>query len=460
VLSDGVALWAISTRDAPPRRLFADDATSESSRGTATDTARRGLSRMWPHALPDGRGVLYTRVTDGDVADARLGIVSLDGRRTTLLDLAGTYAVGVVAGRLVYVDASGAVKAVRFDERQWRVSGDPVTLIPHIERTSLGAASLALSSNGTLAFLSGLPLAAPVLLDRRGGRRLLPLEPRPYTNPRFSPDGGRIAFGLDDGNKIVDGGVWIYDVVAGTLTRLTTRGGATRPEWSADGTRVLYVSRDTSPHAGRRGTLWWQPVDGSGPASRLFAARDADVLEGVLAPDGRTLVYRTRVGGARNIMAVQLPGANATDSAMPRVLVTGPGNEVTPRVSPDGRWLAYASDESGMLQVYVRPFPGPGGRTQISIAGGTEPLWTRDGQHLLYRDGRRVVDATFREEPTFGVVSREPFVEGDYDANWAHANYDVAPDGARVLMLERAGAPQQIIVVHRWVRELLAATGE
>jgi Tol biopolymer transport system component len=330
-----------------------------------------------------------------------------------------------------------------------------VTVIPRVERTSLGAAPVALSRDGTLAHLSGPRLSVPVLVDRRGARRLLPLPARPYANPRFSPDGTRIAFGLDDGSNMLDGSVWIYDVASATLTRLPGADGATRPEWSPYARRVLYVRPDSSRHI----SLWWQPADGSGPASRLFSAGD-DILEGVLAPDGRTLVYRTRgPRGARDILAVPLAAGDGTGAAAPRPLVVGPGGAVTPRVSPDGRWLAYASDESGTLQVYVRAFPGPGGRTQVSVNEGTEPVWSRDGRHLFYRDGRRIVDATVRATTAFAVVARDLFAEGDYDANWAHANYDVAPDGARMLMLERAGAPQQIVVVHRWVRELLAATG-
>jgi serine/threonine-protein kinase len=155
---------------------------------------------------------------------------------------------------------------------------------------------------------------------------------------------------------------------------------------------------------------------------------------------------------------VSLDTGRVGGGVVPRPLVTAIAPSLMPRLSPDGRWLAYESGESGVLQIYVSPFPGPGGRTQVSIAGGTEPVWARDGRHLFYRDGRRLVDATVRTTPAFAVLTRQTFLEGDFDASSNHADYDVAPEGAHVLMFERAGAPSRIVVVHRWVRELLAAT--
>jgi Tol biopolymer transport system component len=344
----------------------------------------------------------------------------------------------------VYVEAGGAVKAVPFDAKRWRVTGTPVTVIERVQGAVGGGAPVALSPEGTLVYLSGLRLMQPVLLDRRGGRRPLPVEAQALANPRYSPDGRRIAFGGGAGS-----GMRVYDLEAGTLSPLTTDASDTRPEWTPDGGRVLFVR---TTRAGES-TLWWQPADGSGPASRLYSTPD-QTLEGVLTPDGRTLVYRTGPGsGSRDILAVPLVGDRT-----PRPVVTGPATEMMPRLSPDGRWLAYMSDESGAMQVYVRPFPGPGGRTQVSVDGGTEPVWTRDGRHLFFRSGRRLIDAAVRTAPTFAVLGREPFLEGDFETSASHPNYDVAPDGAQVLLLEPAGGRQQVVVVHGWLRELLAAT--
>ena len=440
VVSDAVTLWAVSSSGAPPRPL------------SSSDTARGERARMWPQALPDGGGVLYASSPDGDPADAHLAVISLDGNRSAKLDVAATYPVGVVVGRLVYVDPVGALKAVPFDTRAWRVTGDPVTLVDHVERTFMGAAPIALSRNGTLAYLSGRPAVVPVVLDAQGDRRPLPVEKGAYVAPRYAPDGRRIVFGLG-GGTLFGGSVWTYDLGAGTLTRLTTVASAANPEWSPDGRRVLYARGDL----GGETALWWQPADGSGSASRLYAAGGEDIFEGTLTPDGRALVYRTSGrGGVQGIFAVSLDSGRAGSGAVPRQLVTAPS--LMPRLSPDGRWLAYESGESGVLQIYVRAFPGPGGRTQVSIGGGTEPVWARDGRHLFYRDGRRLVDARVRTTPAFAVVTQQTFLEGNFDASSNHADYDVAPDGAHVLMFERAGAPPRIVVVHRWVRELLAPT--
>jgi Tol biopolymer transport system component len=217
---------------------------------------------------------------------------------------------------------------------------------------------------------------------------------------------------------------------------------------------VLYARGDL----GGETALWWQPADGSGSASRLFGAAGEDIFEGTLTPDGQALIYRTSGrGGVQGIFAVSLDSSRVGGGVVPRQLVTAPS--LMPRLSADGRWLAYESAElGGVLQIYVSPFPGPGGRTQVSIGGGTEPVWARDGRHLFYRDGRRLVDATVRTTPAFAVLAQQTFLEGNFDASSNHADYDVAPDGAHVLMLEREGAPPRIVVVHRWVRELLAAT--
>ena len=441
VLSDAVTLWAVPSSGGAPRRL------------SSSDTARGERARMWPQALPDGGGVLYASSADGDPANAHLAVISLDGHRSAKLDVAATYPVGMLAGRLIYVDPVGALKAVPFDARGWRVTGDPVTVLEHVERTFMGAAPLALSRNGTLAYLSGRPAVVPVLLDAQGGRRPLPVEKGAYVAPRYAPDGRRIVFGLG-GGTLFGGSVWTYDLAAGTLTRLTTVASAANPEWSPDGRRVLYARGDL----GGETALWWQPADGSGSPSRLFGVGGEDIFEGTLAPDARALVYRTSGrGSVQGIFAVSLDSGRVGSGVVPRPLVTATAS-LMPRLSPDGRWLAYESGESGVLQIYVGSFPGPGGRTQVSIGGGTEPVWARDGRHLFYRDGRRLVDATLRTTPALAVLTRQTFLEGDFDASSNHADYDVAPDGAHVLMFERAGAPPRIVVVHGWVRELLAAT--
>lgn len=215
---------------------------------------------------------------------------------------------------------------------------------------------------------------------------------RPYSTPRFSPDGERIAFTMGVSQNV---DIWIYDLSKTTLTRLTTEGINVRPEWSPDGTRVLFRSERQNSIA-----IWWQPADGSGPAEPLLKP-DVEPFEGILSP-------------------------------------------------------AYQSDESGQFEIYVRPFPNPGARIQVSTTGGTEPLWSRDGRTLFYRSARRIMAASVRTSPTFSLGARTAVLEGDFLPNASHQNYDVAPDGKHFLMIKRAGTEAQTIVVHNWMTEVRA----
>lgn len=267
---------------------------------------------------------------------------------------------------------------------------------------------------------------------------------RPYSTPRFSPDGERIAFTMGVSQNV---DIWIYDLSKTTLTRLTTEGINVRPEWSPDGTRVLFRSERQNSIA-----IWWQPADGSGPAEPLLKP-DVEPFEGILSPDGKRLIYRTAPGlkYTRDIFYVDLP-----DMTHPKPLVVSPYAEQMPRLSPDGRWLAYQSDESGQFEIYVRPFPNPGARIQVSTTGGTEPLWSRDGRTLFYRSARRIMAASVRTSPTFSLGARTAVLEGDFLPNASHQNYDVAPDGKHFLMIKRAGTEAQTIVVHNWMTEVRA----
>jgi Tol biopolymer transport system component len=181
----------------------------------------------------------------------------------------------------------------------------------------------------------------------------------------------------------------------------------------------------------------------------LFETEDGP-QEGVLTPDGRTLVYRTaRPGPRRDIWSVSLDG-----DRKPRPLLTSEFDESVPRLSPDGRWLAYASDESGALEVYVRAFPGPGGRWKISSGGGSEPVWARSGDRIFYRNGRQLVAATVRVSPAFAPIRREVLFESDLIGDLLHANFDVAPDGKHFLMLAPTGDAAQIVVALNWTATL------
>lgn len=197
--------------------------------------------------------------------------------------------------------------------------------------------------------------------------------------------------------------------------------------------------------------MWWRPVDGSGPAEPLDRNKGS-VNEALISPDGKWFVYRTSPGGpsSRDILAVPLTGKpNPVLS-----LAVGPEAAMMPRVSPDGRWLAFVSDKSGRNEIYVQPFPNPGARIQVTTEGGTEPLWSRSGKALIYRTLDAVVSVPVSTSPNFRMGERRTLVTGDYLTETTHQDYDISPDGTRLLMLKATEASHGAVIVHNWRREL------
>jgi Tol biopolymer transport system component len=332
--------------------------------------------------------------------------------------------------------------AVPFDVRRMRTSGTPKVVVDQVVLGSDGAAHAELAPSGSLIYQVGRPMMRLIARDAQGNSRTIISEPRQYQFPRYSPDGSRIALTVVSENST---DIWTFNVASGTLTRLTTEGSNNdRPEWTPDGLRVIYSSNRDNAIA-----LWWQPADGSGRAERLLEIPGSDMLEGVVSPDQQWIVYRT----GQNIWSRRLRGDTTT-----RAVADGPGADFAPRISPDGRWVAYSSEESGIAQVYVRAFPDLGARYQVSIDGGTEPVWSRDGRRLYYRRNRMITAATLTTTPAFAVTAREDLFEGDFVFQAVHAEYDVTPDGRQFLLPQFVGDDVQTIVVQNWLSELRART--
>lgn len=241
--------------------------------------------------------------------------------------------------------------------------------------------------------------------------------------------------------------IWVFDRVGHTYTRLTFTGNSQIPEWSPDGQRILYRVSATRE-------IWWQAVDGSTKPELLYTA-DESVNEAIMSPDGKWLIYRTSPNAAhvRDIFAVPLDG-----DRKPVLLVGGPFQESHPRISPDGHWMVYQSNESGRFEIYVRPFPGAGSRTQVSSEGGSEPLWSRSGQQLYFRSPAGLVTVSVTTGATFTIGERRISAVGESFDDATHANYDVAPDG-QLLMLRPTGAGVTGVFVHNWGRVLREKVG-
>jgi len=410
------------------------------------DTAAGELYFNQPRALPDGETAMFAIQPTGGLTATRLALASLRTGAVTRLDLPGMDPLAYVDGTLVYVMPSGAMMAIGLDLRRARVTSDPVSLGPTVLTRIAGTSDAAMSASGTLVYQSANADAVVGWASPDHPFEPVLAEPKAYAYPRLSPDGKRIAMSIGTGGR---SDVWVYDIASATPIRLTSSGTLNeRAEWTPDGKRVMYRA-----DRGRRTAIWWQPADLSEPPAPLLASDAHDFYEGVMTPDGARLVYQIDdpSSSQADVMYRGLDG----DTASRPVAITS-SVEAQPRVSPDGKWVAYVTDASGASQVVVQPFPGPGGQVQISSTGGSEPIWAPDGRRIFYRDGLHLVAASVTTSPQFAVTGRTELFADDYVfAQAPHANYDVSPDGNRFLMLKSTKAPE-VFVVYGWLAELRA----
>ena len=402
------------------------------------DSTSGETEQRWPRLLADSKTVLYTSWRTG-LDNARIGVASLASGETRLLGVSGTFPLGIAEGQLLYASVNGSLMAVPFDGRSLRVTGTPKVVIDNLVVGSDGAANAALSANGSLVYQTGKPRMRIVLADGRGGSRTLVAEPGMYQFPRFSPDGKRIAFASASDSAT---NIWTFELSSGTLRRVTTGGTVNdRPEWMPDGKHLLFTSNRAGSYE-----IWTQSVDGSAPAERLLQSKGRQILEATISRDGRALLYRA---SGQGIFFRRLDGDTNV-----RPIAQGEVGEFAARLSPDGRFVAYSSEETGVAQVYVRPFPSLRERYQVSVDGGTEPVWSPDGRRLFYRRNRLITAATMSSGPDFSVTRREELFEGDFVFQAVHAEYDVSPTGGQFLVLKRADSDVQTIVVQNWFEEL------
>jgi serine/threonine-protein kinase len=404
---------------------------------THVDTGRKELSHQAPRVLADGKTVLFT-IWFGSAEQAELAVASLDDGKVTPLGVHGVTPLGVVDGQLVYLTSDGVVMAIPFDLRSRRTSGRP-TRVQDDVRVNIGGSDhdeAFLTNDGALVYWRGNENRRLVWVDRTGHSTAALDSAREYANVRLSPNGRQAALTIATGAKR---DIWNLDLAAGTLTPVTTTGTSRNAMWSADGERIFYAST----HSGRA-AFWWQPADGSGEPQRALDPPHNPWFAD-LAPDGRSVVFNAISSGTFNLETVSLDSSHAARmvSASPSAI------EAMGRFSPDGRWVAYNSDESGRMEVYVRPFAGGGGRVQISVAGGQRAIWSHDGKQLYYWEGNRLISATLAFGPGPAVVSRTPLFSGRYEND-----FDVAPDGSRFLMIQSQPTGLELIVVPSWRTEL------
>jgi serine/threonine protein kinase/Tol biopolymer transport system component len=431
--STGSGLYRVSAGGGSPTPLIVPDQSKGES------------SYRWPAILPGGEALLFT-IWGG--TDRRIGVLSLKTGVTRVLIDGGTYPQYLPSGHLVYA-REGGLLAVPFDLRRLAVAGPPVSVLEGVQMNPVnGFVQLSTSADGSLAYLPGVAGGGERTLlwvDREGAPQALPTPSRGYTGPRLSPDGKRLAVGITGTNP----GLWIYELARGTLTRLTTSILAPYQIWTSDGKRITYRSALGNPF-----NLDWMPADGSGVAERLITGEGLPI-PGSWSPDGQVLAFSEQNPTTGwDIWLLKLEG-----NRKPQPFLRTPSNEDAPIFSPDGRWLAYQSDESGRDEIYIRPFPGPGGRWQISTEGGTEPLWARNGRELFYRNGDKMMAVTIETKPNFTASKPILLFKGNYVMGpfSFRPSYDVSADGQRFLMVKAAEQQQgvsEINLVLNWSEEL------
>ncbi len=406
---------------------------------TTPDPARRELAHWWPQILPDGEHVLFTNFST-PIDSARLEVVSLKtGKRTILVDgaVSGRY---VPSGHLLFA-RDESIRAVRFDLGRLEVIGSAVPVVEDVAMDpSDGLALFAVSHSGHLAYVKAsvaLPDRDMVWVDRRGLETATSLQGQAYANVMLSPDGTRAALALWDG---IDQDVWIHDFDRELKTRLTFEAArGFDPLWTPDGQRVIY--RAERPVF----DLYWLDVDGSQGAEPLLVS-DTDKSPGSISLDGRILAYTKSVPGGGEIWLLPLEG----EVREPRLYLATDHDLGSPRFAPNGKWIAYTSDESGRNEVYLQSYPDQTiKKRQVSTNGGGAWAWTKGGREFIYGQGDSVMAVPVNQET--GNTGRPVLLfRGEY------GNGDVTADGERFLLIKTPNVqrPRRVEIVLNWLDEL------
>jgi hypothetical protein len=380
-------------------------ASDGGSRRTVTRSdSTHGQVHVRPLVLDAKRTILFVNAGPAGTEDDYLAIGSLETGEFTVTKLLAQLPLGFVDGHVVYSRDDGVIMAVPVDLARRSVTGEALPLVDAAGGSRFAAA---LSANGTLLAMRGVSVEQLAWVDQRGAVSDLGVKPESFFgSPRISPDGKRVAVSIGRYQNDPSSTIWLIDLTSGVSTRLST-GTGLRPEWTSDGRRVIYFVVDST----RR----------SHPVSRAADLSDQERLE------------------------VPADGIAGTGGA------AGPAGAISPRVSPDGRRIAYASAQGVRIEVYVQAFPGPGAVVQVSANGGAEPMWTSDGKHIVYREGQRFMTATLAPGNDLTVISRAPLFSGDFVPGTS-ANYDIASDG-RVLVVRPVGGNERLTVTLNWLSE-------
>jgi serine/threonine protein kinase len=410
---------------------------------------------IFPQALPDGKSVLYTAAAS--TSQMRVMVQSPKSGEPKEL-FAGGGARYLPTGHIVYqLPNSNNLFAVPFDPDRLEVKGGPVPIVE-------GVGDAAVSDSGTLVFTPAIPIAVTprstlVWVDRQGKEEPLTAPQNNYAQPKFSPDGTRVALAVGPvGNE----DIYVWDFVRKALTRLTF--DKTRemvPIWTPDGKRIVYFSTHEDVNAGG---VYWKAADGTGAAEKLCSAPDRMLMPWSLSRDGKSLLMQELTSMTHaDIGMLSMEGDHVR-----KLLLQSEYSQAQPTISPDGRWMAYSSTESTGValkgDVYVRPFPEVNkGKWQVSTGGGSSPLWSPDGRELFYLSNENdLMAVSVKTEPSLSLGTPKILFRSTNLGLTSSSGtpYDIHPDGRRFLMIKPPSAPpsavgpRKINIVLNWFEEL------
>jgi serine/threonine-protein kinase len=442
--SDGVIVFSKSYQSG---LWTVNEAGGAETKLTDPDSTKSELAHWWPQWLPGNRKVLFTAYRT-PISNATIEVLDVaTGSRTVIVE-GGVMPRYVAPGYLLFA-RDETVFAMRFDLDRLEVSGSPTVVLEGVFMNfSDGFASWDVSPNGTLAYITAATAGTRsevVAVDRRGVERTLVAPADRYDNPRWAPDGRRISFDHAAARSASD--VWVHDPDRGSRIRITAEAAADfGAVWTPDGRELVYMSERPLFELYRR------TADGSRPAEPLLTGTH-DRIAGSIAPNG-ILSYVLSVPNGTDIWTTPVSDPQRASKYLDNAFHLG-----HPALSPDGRWMAYDSDEGGRLDVFLQSYPDPTrARVQVSSDGGTEPVWSRGGREIAFRRGDSVMVATV--DPATGAVGKPVLLfSGRYVSipDWSvPRSYDVTADGERFLMLKLppGGSRSRVHVVTNWLAEL------
>ncbi len=423
---------------------------------TTIDTVNNERTHRWPSFMPDGKHVLFTvgLLSSPDYYEnARIDVVDIKtGERKTVFRGASN-AKYVSTGHLFF-SRSGVLYIVPFDADKLEVTGQPVPVVQGVySETTTGITNYVVSDNGTLVYLPGAVEGESrkiVKINMKGETTVIDSGSHPYIEPKLSPDNKKVAVVIRDGENF---DIWIFDIAARTLNKLTFGGLNRTPLWSPDGRSIAFFKRTKDGKTG----VYVKPSDGSGEEKMVFDAKDIRVYLNQWSRDGKfLLVDHLTKNSQSDLLVIPLVG-----DKVPWSYLESPRDEYESSLSPNGKWISYLTDESGSYQIYVRSFPEKEGKWQISTDVAEEPRWSPDGKILYYRKSSQVMAVPVTTERTFSAgvptVLIKNFPAQNVDSG---ISYDITSDGQYFVTTQPAKgiSYKDISVVLNWTDEVKAMT--